>query len=472
MDANLYINGQWIATDKRVPVENPATLETVGSCASGGHGEAEAAVSAAYGAGPAWRRKTAGERAELLMKWHRLIDARKEDIGLIMTREQGKPLQEAIGEVVYANSFISWFAEEGKRLYGSTVPASSPDKRIFVLQQPVGVVAAITPWNFPAAMMTRKVAPALAAGCTVVVKPSELTPLTAYKLAELAHEAGIPAGVLNVVTGNVKEIGETWMADERVRKLSFTGSTAVGKLLYRQAADTVKKLSLELGGHAPFVVTANADLELAAGELINSKFRNAGQTCICANRVYVQESVKDAFLGHLEKAFAGLKVGDGLEPGTTIGPLINEAAVDKARRHVEDALRHGAELAATVEAPEGKGYFVTPAILTGVTDNMLCMREETFGPILPVATFQTVDEAVKRSNDTPFGLAAYVYTRDLKEAFEIFEGLEYGIVGLNDGLPSTAQAPFGGMKESGLGREGGRWGIEEYVETKYVSMRL
>ncbi|WP_010271583.1 NAD-dependent succinate-semialdehyde dehydrogenase [Paenibacillus senegalensis] len=472
MDANLYINGEWVSTEKRHSVENPATLEIVGSIAYGGRAEAEAAVSAAYAAGPGWRSKTASERAALLWRWHDLIDQHKEEIARIMTLEQGKPLAEALGEMGYANSFVSWYAEEGKRVYGQTVPASAPDKRILVMHQPVGVIAAITPWNFPAAMLTRKVAPALAAGCTAVVKPSEFTPLTAYRLVELAHEAGIPAGVLNVITGNDKEIGEAWMADERVSKLSFTGSTRVGKLLYRQAADTVKKLSLELGGHAPYIITAHADLDQAAKDLMAPKFRNAGQTCICPNRVYVHESVHDEFVAKLTQAVAGLKVGNGLEPDTNIGPLINQSAVDKMNRHVADALEKGAVSAATVPAPKSSGYFVEPAVITGVTDEMLCMREETFGPLVPVTTYRTTEEVIQRANDSRYGLSAYVFTQNLKEAFEISEGLDYGIVGLNDGLPATAQAPFGGMKESGLGREGGHWGIEEFLEVKYVSMKL
>ncbi|MFS0724138.1 NAD-dependent succinate-semialdehyde dehydrogenase [Paenibacillus sp. 1P07SE] len=472
MDTNLYINGEWVGAEKRQPVENPATLEVVGSIAYAGAAEATAAVDAAYAAGPAWRRKTASERAALLLRWHQLIEQHKEEVGRIMTLEQGKPLPEAIGEMTYAGSFLTWFAEEGKRVYGQSVPASAPDKRILVTKQPVGVVAAITPWNFPAAMLTRKVAPALAAGCTVVVKPSEFTPLTAYKLVELAHEAGIPAGVLNVIAGDAAAIGETWMADPRVSKLSFTGSTRVGKLLYRQAADTVKKLSLELGGHAPYIVTANADLAQAARDLMAPKFRNAGQTCICPNRVYVHESVHEAFVAELTQAMSTIKVGNGLEEGSTVGPLINKAAVEKMNRHVGDAVEHGATVAARVQAPEGPGYFVEPAVLTGVTDEMLCMREETFGPLLPVTTYQTTEEVLRRANDSRYGLSAYVFTQDLKEAFEISEGLEYGIVGLNDGLPATAQAPFGGMKESGLGREGGHWGIEEFLEVKYVSLKL
>ena len=472
MNRHLYIQGQWVETGQRLDVENPATKEIIGTVAYAGRKEALMAVDAAEAALHAWRSKTAHERAALLFKWHQLIDENKEAIGRIITMEQGKPLAEAIGEVIYANSFVSWFTEEAKRAYGQTVPASAPNKRILVLKQPIGVVAAITPWNFPAAMITRKVAPALAAGCTVVIKPSELTPLTAYKLAELAHEAGFPAGVLNVVTGNDKEIGETWMSDERVRKISFTGSTRIGKLLMRQAADTVKNVSLELGGHAPFIVTQSADLDLAVGQLIAPKFRNAGQTCMCPNRVFVHESVKEEFVRRLVEAVKKLKVGNGLEEGVQIGPLINQAAVDKVQRHLQDALGHGAKLEFQQERVQGSGYFVSPAVLSDVHEEMLCMREETFGPIVPVASFRTTEEVIRRANDTRYGLAAYVFSQDLKESFEICEGLEYGIVGLNDGLPATAQAPFGGMKESGIGREGGHWGLEEFLEVKYVSMNL
>ncbi len=472
MNAKMYLNGEWTDTAKRIDVENPATLEVVGTAPYAGAEEAQQAVAAAEAALPAWRAKTANERAALLMKWHQLIDANKAEIGRIMTLEQGKPLQEAIGEVMYANSFVSWFAEEGKRAYGQTIPASAPNKRILVLKQPVGVVAAITPWNFPAAMITRKVAPALAAGCTVVVKPSEFTPLTAYKLAELAQEAGFPAGVLNVITGNDREIGETWMADERVRKVSFTGSTRVGKLLMRQAADTVKNLSLELGGHAPFIVTASANLDLAVREFMAPKFRNAGQTCMCPNRIYVHESIQDAFLERLSEEVRKLKVGNGLEEGVSIGPLINQAAVEKVQLHLQDARDKGASVVASVELEHDKGYFVQPTILSQVTDDMLCMQEETFGPVAPIATYATTEEVIERANRTRYGLAAYVFTQDLQEAFAISEGLDYGIVGLNDGVPATAQAPFGGMKESGIGREGGHWGVEEFMEVKYVSLNL
>ncbi len=470
---NMYIDGQWVDAEERIDVANPATLEVIATVPKAKEKEAQAAVDAASAALPDWAAKTAAERSALLMNWFHLIDEQKEEIGRIMTTEQGKPLKEAIGEVGYANSFISWYAEEGKRIYGETVPASAPNKRIFVTKQPVGVVAAITPWNFPAAMMTRKVGPALAAGCTVVVKPSELTPLTAYKLVELAEEAGIPKGVINVITGDAAAIGETWMADSRVRKISFTGSTNVGKLLMRQAADTMKKVSLELGGHAPFIVTENADLDKAVEGLMGSKYRNAGQTCVCANRVYVHESVEAEFVEKLKAAVGQLSVGNGLDEGVEIGPLINEAAVDKVKKQLKDAISKGAQLETGGEALSSeKGYFITPAVLTNVSDDMECMIEETFGPLAPVTTYKTTEEVIKRANNSPYGLAAYVFSQNISEAITISEGLEYGIVGLNDGLPSVAQAPFGGMKESGLGREGGHWGIEEYLEVKYISLGL
>ncbi|MGG3449137.1 NAD-dependent succinate-semialdehyde dehydrogenase [Domibacillus aminovorans] len=470
---NMYIDGQWVDAEERIDVANPATLEVIATVPKAKEKEAQAAVDAASAALPDWAAKTAAERSALLMNWFHLIDEQKEEIGRIMTTEQGKPLKEAIGEVGYANSFISWYAEEGKRIYGETVPASAPNKRIFVTKQPVGVVAAITPWNFPAAMMTRKVGPALAAGCTVVVKPSELTPLTAYKLAELAEEAGIPKGVINVITGDAAAIGETWMTDSRVRKISFTGSTNVGKLLMRQAADTMKKVSLELGGHAPFIVTENADLDKAVEGLMGSKYRNAGQTCVCANRVYVHESVEAEFVEKLKASVGQLSVGNGLDEGVEIGPLINEAAVDKVKKQLKDAISKGALLETGGEALSSeKGYFITPAVLTNVSDDMECMIEETFGPLAPVTTYKTTEEVIKRANNSPYGLAAYVFSQNISEAITISEGLEYGIVGLNDGLPSVAQAPFGGMKESGLGREGGHWGIEEYLEVKYISLGL
>lgn len=469
----MYINGEWMDTEEKIEVVNPATLEVIATVPKAGAKEAKEAVDAASEALPAWKAKTAAERGALLMNWFRLIDEQKEEIGRIMTTEQGKPLAEAIGEVGYANSFISWYAEEGKRIYGETIPASAPNKRIFVSKQPVGVVAAITPWNFPAAMMTRKAAPALAAGCTIVVKPAELTPLTAYKLIELAEEAGIPKGVINVITGDAAAIGETWMADSRVRKISFTGSTKVGKLLMKQAADTMKKVSLELGGHAPFIVTENADLDKAVAGMIASKYRNAGQTCVCANRVFVHESVEEEFVDLLKKAVSELKVGNGLTDGVQIGPLINQAAVDKVRNQLDEAVGKGARLElGGEEFSSEKGYFITPAVLTNVSDDMACMNEETFGPLAPVTTFKTSEEVIERANNSPYGLAAYVFSENISEAITISEGLEYGIVGLNDGIPSVAQAPFGGMKESGLGREGGHFGMEEFLEVKYISLGL
>lgn len=370
---------------------------------------------------------------------------------------------------MYANGFLSWYAEEGKRIYGETIPATQRNKRLFVSKQPVGVVAVITPWNFPAAMITRKVAPALAAGCTVVIKPAELTPLTALKLAELSEKAGIPKGVINVVTGEAKEIGEAWIEDERVRKLTFTGSTAVGKLLMKGSADTVKKLSLELGGHAPVIVLEDTDLDKAVDGVISSKFRNAGQTCVCSNRVYVHESIYQQFIDRLVPKVKELKVGNGLEEGTDIGPLINERAVEKVQAHINDAIKLGAKLEV---GGTSKDLFVEPTVLSNINDNMLCMQEETFGPVMPISAFKTIEEAIQRANDSIYGLAAYVFTENISNGIRVVEALEYGIVGLNDGLPSTPQAPFGGFKQSGLGREGGHFGIEEFLEIKYISLGL
>jgi succinate-semialdehyde dehydrogenase/glutarate-semialdehyde dehydrogenase len=469
----MYIDGEWIDTIEKIDVVNPATNEKFATVPNGGTQEAIKAVNAAHEAFKNWSKLTAVERGDYLMKWHQLIDQAKDEIGALMTKEQGKPLQEAIGEVNYANSFISWYAEEGKRIYGETIPASDSKKRILVQKQPVGVISAITPWNFPAAMITRKVAPALAAGCTAVIKPAELTPLTAMKIVELAEQAGIPKGVINIVTGDAKAIGEAWMKDGRVRKISFTGSTEVGKLLMRQAADTVKKVSLELGGHAPFIVTENANIEKAVQGLIASKYRNAGQTCVCANRIYVHEAIIDAFVDAFTKAVAEFKVGNGLEEGVNIGPLIDERAVNKVVAQLKDATEKGAKVAIGGNKVEDlKGFFIEPTVLVDVTDDMLCMNEETFGPLAPIATFQTVEEVIERANNTPYGLAAYVFSENISEAVQISEGLEYGIVGLNDGLPSVAQAPFGGYKQSGLGREGGHYGIEEYLEVKYISIGL
>ncbi|GED31974.1 NAD-dependent succinate-semialdehyde dehydrogenase [Brevibacillus centrosporus] len=473
MNMGMYVNGEWVKLSKTIPVLNPATLAEVGSVPDAGAVEAKQAVDAAHEAFKTWSKTTAYERAALLERWHQVIESRLDEIALVMTLEQGKPLAEAKGEVQYANSYIKWYAEEAKRIYGETIPASSGSKRILVQKQPVGVVAAVTPWNFPAAMIARKIAPALAAGCTTVSKPAEQTPLTALLLAECAHEAGIPAGVINILTtSNAGELVDVWMEDSRVKKITFTGSTPVGKMLMRKAADNVKKVSLELGGLAPFIITEDANIGEAVKGLMLSKFRNAGQTCICANRIYVHEKVKDAFLAAFTKAVAELRVGNGTEAGVEIGPLIDDRAVSKVQHQIDDALAKGATLHGSPVLEGSTGYFMKPVVLSGVTDEMVCMQEETFGPIAPVSTYTDDQEVVERANNTPFGLAAYVFTQSLTKAFYFSENLEYGIVGVNDGGPSVAQAPFGGMKESGLGREGGHHGIEEYLEVKYVSLAL
>ncbi|WP_075981565.1 NAD-dependent succinate-semialdehyde dehydrogenase [Bacillus massilinigeriensis] len=471
----MYINGQWIGNDHEVFTEiiNPATKEVIGAVPSGGEIEALQAVDAAHRAFKTWSRKTSEERYHILMKWHHLIEQNKVELAKVMTIEQGKPLKEAIGEISYANGFISWFAEEGKRIYGETIPASHPNKRILVRKEPIGVIAAITPWNFPAAMITRKVAPALAAGCTAVVKPANQTPLTALKMAELAEEAGIPAGVLNIVTGRSSEIGETWLKDSRVTKLTFTGSTEVGKTIMRGAANTVKKVSLELGGNAPFIVMDDANLYKAATGLIQSKFRNAGQTCICTNRIYVHEAIAEEFINIFMKELEKIKVGNGLEEGVDIGPLIDQAAIEKVESLVGDAIHKGGRVIYRGNTPDTKtGYFYAPTIIDNVKDDMECAKEEIFGPIAPISTFKTEEEVITRANQSNYGLAAYVYTENLNRSFRITEGLEYGIIGLNDALPSTVQAPFGGYKESGLGREGGHYGIDEFLEIKYISIGL
>ena len=471
--AKMYIAGEWIETEKTIQVLNPATQELIGTVPDGGEDEAERAVTAAYEAGKAWAKRTAADRSAILLEWARLIHVHTDELAETLTTEQGKPLAEAKGEIAYANSFITWFAEEGKRIYGETIPATHPNKRIFVHKQPVGVVAAITPWNFPAAMITRKVGPALAAGCTVVLKPSEETPFTALKLAELAEEAGVPAGVFNIVTGDAKRITEVWQKDERVRKLTFTGSTEVGKILMRGAADTVKKISLELGGHAPFIVTNHANIHKAVEGAIASKFRNAGQTCVCANRILVQSGVYEEFTKRYTEQASQLKIGNGLEEGVEIGPLINEDAMNKAMAHIRDAEDKGGKIMIGGDIlPDKEGHYIAPTVISGATDDMLCMQEETFGPIAPIASFEDVAEAVERANNTPFGLAAYVYSDKISEAIYIAENLEYGIVGVNDGMPSVAQAPFGGFKQSGLGREGSHHGIDEFLEVKYISLGI
>lgn len=453
-----------------IEVLNPADSKVIATVPDGGSDQALAAVDAAHSAFKEWSAYSAYERSELLFKWHDLIEKNKDDLAKTMTMEQGKPLKEAAGEISYANGFISWYAEEGKRVYGETIPATQRNKRLFVQKQPVGVVAAITPWNFPAAMITRKVAPALATGCTAVIKPAEQTPLTALKLVQLAEEAGIPKGVLNVVTGDAKEIGEAWLSDTRVRKLTFTGSTEVGKLLMRGSAETVKKVSLELGGHAPVIVLDDCDIDKAVDGVIASKFRNAGQTCVCSNRIYVHESIEESFTKKLVEKVKQLKVGNGLDEGVDIGPLIDSSAVEKVKNHLEDAIKAGATL--EYGGNTDKGLYFGPTILSKVKDDMLCMTEETFGPLAPISTFSTIEEVIERANDSIYGLAAYVFTENITKGITVCEALEYGIVGLNDGMPSTPQAPFGGFKQSGLGREGGHHGIEEYLEVKYISLGL
>lgn len=469
----IYIAGKWIQTEEQMDVYNPADGTVIGTVSKGGKKEARLAVDAAADAFPAWSRRTANERGELLRRWHELIAEHTDELARIMTTEQGKPLKEAAGEIQYANSFVAWYAEEGKRIYGETIPGSSSRQRIIVTKQPVGVVAAITPWNFPASMITRKIAPALAAGCTVVIKPSGETPFTAIKLVELADQAGIPAGVINIITGSSSDISGVWQEDCRVRKLSFTGSTEVGKQLMAGASANVKKISLELGGHAPFIVTDQADLDQAAAGLISSKFRNGGQTCVCANRVYVQAGIAEKFAAKFTELVKQLKVGSGMEKGVDIGPLINREAVDKVVRQIKDAKEKGGIVLAGGQAlPELGRNYVEPTVIMNATDDMECMNEETFGPLAPITTFETIDEAVQRANNSPYGLAAYVFTQNLGEAVRIAESLDYGIVGVNDPVPSTAQAPFGGFKESGLGREGGHYGMEEFLEVKYISLGL
>ncbi|SDI49405.1 NAD-dependent succinate-semialdehyde dehydrogenase [Natribacillus halophilus] len=467
----LLINGQWTGESlEQTDVTNPATGDVLDTVPKGSKNEAEKAANAAYEAFPGWSKLTAQDRSDKLEKWFQLIGENHEELARTMTKEQGKSIKEARGEISYANSFIKWYAEEGKRAYGETIPASAPDKRLFVTQQPVGVVAAITPWNFPAAMITRKIAPALAVGCTAVIKPAGQTPLTALKLAELAGEAGIPEGVINVVTGSASEISEAWQKDKRVRKLTFTGSTEVGKTLMSGAAETMKKISLELGGHAPLIVLEDADIDNAVEQAVTSKFRNGGQTCVCANRIYVAESIEETFTSKFKKAVEDLNVGNGLDEATDIGPMIDGDAVDKVLSHIEDAEKQGAKV--VTGGKKSDGLFLTPTVMNGITEDMACMNEETFGPLAPISTFKTEEEAIERANNTIYGLASYLFTSDVSKAIRLSEQLEYGIVGLNDGGPSTAQAPFGGWKESGIGREGGHQGMDEFLETKYISLKL
>ena len=467
-----YLDGTWLGGEwgETFPVTNPADGSILAQVPRMGRAVAERAIESAHAAFPSWAARTAKERSAILRRWHDLILENQEDLARLMTAEQGKPLAESRGEVAYGASFLEWYAEEAKRIYGETIPTPATTKRIFVLRQPVGVVAAITPWNFPNAMITRKCAPALAAGCTVVVKPAEDTPLSALALAALGERAGLPPGVFNIVTGDPKEIGAELTAHPLVRKLSFTGSTATGKLLMRQCADTVKKLSLELGGNAPFIVFDDADLEAAVAGALASKYRNTGQTCICANRILVQEGVYEAFAAGLAEAVAGLKVGPGLEGEVQQGPLINEKALEKVERLVADARAKGARILAGGKRHELGHTFFQPTILADVTPEMACAQEEIFGPVAPLFRFKDEAEAIRLANDTPYGLAAYFYSRDVGRVWRVAEALEYGIVGINEGIVSTEVAPFGGFKESGIGREGSHHGIEEYLELKYVCL--
>ena len=467
-----FVAGRWLdaAGGEVKQVINPANGELIGTVPNCGAKEARAAIEAADKALPGWRQRTAKERAQVLRKWFDLIMANQEDLAVLMTVEQGKPLAESRGEIAYAASFIEWFAEEGKRAYGDVIPSHGRDKRIVVLKQPIGVTVAITPWNFPTAMITRKVGPALAAGCTMVIKPSELTPFSALALCVLAEKAGIPEGVLSVVTGDPKPIGGEFTSNPIVRKLSFTGSTAIGKLLMAQCAGTLKKVSLELGGNAPFIVFDDADLEAAVSGAIASKYRNAGQTCVCANRIFVQSGIYDRFAQRLAEKVATMKVGNGLEQGTVIGPLIEEKAVAKVEEHVRDAVSKGAKILTGGKRVAGGGHFFVPTVLIDIKPDMLAMREETFGPVAPLMKFETEEEVIKLANSTEFGLAAYFYSRDIARVWRVAEALETGIIGINEGIISTEVAPFGGVKESGIGREGSKYGLEDYMEIKYLCL--
>ncbi|WP_322784514.1 NAD-dependent succinate-semialdehyde dehydrogenase, partial [Verminephrobacter aporrectodeae] len=469
------IDGQWRTASSRFDVIDPATGCKLADVANLGPADAQAAIAAADAAWGPWRARTVKERSVLLRKWHDLLMAHQDDLGRIMTAEQGKPLAEAKGEVAYAASFVEWFAEEAKRINGETLPTFDNNRRLLVLRQPIGVCAAITPWNFPLAMITRKVAPALAAGCTVVIKPAELTPLTALAATELALRAGIPAGVLNVLPADSEQsiaIGKLLCASERVRHISFTGSTEVGRILMAQSAPTVKKISLELGGNAPFIVFDDADIDSAVAGAFVSKYRNAGQTCVCSNRIYVQEKVYDEFVQKFAAKVLTAKVGNGFDAEVNQGPLIEEAAVLKVQRHVDDAVAKGAKVVTGGRRLQnlGSGQFFEPTVLADATSDMLCAREETFGPVAPIFKFKTEQEAIAAANDTEFGLASYFYSRDMGRIFRVGEALEYGMVGINVGVLATEHVPFGGVKQSGLGREGSHHGIDDYVEIKYLCL--
>lgn len=468
------INGRWrdASSKETLAVTNPANGQQLGSVPKMGAAETREAIDAAAGALPAWRALTAKERSAILRRWFELMMEHQDDLARLMTLEQGKPLAEAKGEISYAASFIEWFAEEGKRIYGDTIPGHQADKRLLVIKQPIGVTAAITPWNFPAAMITRKAGPALAAGCTMVLKPASQTPFSALALAELANRAGIPEGVFNVVTGSASEVGNELTGNPLVRKLSFTGSTEIGRQLIEQCAKDIKKVSLELGGNAPFIVFDDADLDKAVEGALASKFRNAGQTCVCANRLYVQDGVYDRFAEKLQQAVSKLQIGDGLQPNVTIGPLIDEKAIAKVQEHIADALGKGARIATGGKVHELGGNFFQPTILVDVPGDAKVAKEETFGPLAPLFRFKDEADVIAQANDTEFGLAAYFYARDLSRVFRVGEALEYGIIGINTGLISTEVAPFGGVKSSGLGREGSKYGIEDYLEIKYMCIGI
>ena len=468
-----FVAGEWRQTVQRIDVNNPSTGELLAQVADCTRDDAGQAIEAAGPAQKSWAARTAKDRAQVLRRWFDLIQTNSDDLATILTAEMGKPWAEAKGEILYGASFIEWFAEEAKRVYGETIPGHQPDKRLLVIRQPVGIVGAITPWNFPNAMITRKVAPALAAGCAIIVKPASETPLSALALACLAEQAGVPKGVLSVLpSSDSAGMGQEFCENPAMRKISFTGSTQVGRILMRQGADQIKKLSLELGGNAPFIVFDDADLDAAVEGAILSKFRNAGQTCVCTNRIYVQDGIYDAFTGRLTDAVAQLPVGDGFAKDSAIGPLISDAAIRKVRDHIADATAKGASLTTGGDLHELGGTFFQPTVLRDVTADMAVAREETFGPVAPVFRFQTLDEVVEAANDTEFGLASYVYTRDLGRVWQMMERLEYGMVGVNTGLISTEVAPFGGVKQSGIGREGSRHGIEDYLELKYCCMSI
>lgn len=465
-----YIDGQWVgsADGGTINVENPADRQVLGTVPKLTVQDVQAAIDAADRAQEGWKALSAKERSRLIRRWYDLCMQHQEDLAILLTLEQGKPLKESRGEIAYGSSFLEWFAEEAKRAYGDVIPANTNDRRIVVIKQPVGVVAAITPWNFPNAMITRKAGAALAAGCTIVIKPASATPYSALALADLAHEAGIPAGVINIVTGSASVVGGELTASPTVRKLSFTGSTEIGKVLLRQCADTVKKVSMELGGNAPFIVFDDADLDKAVAGVMASKFRNAGQTCVCANRIFVQDGIYDQFAARLKQAVEAQRVGNGLSETTDLGPLIDTAAVAKVKEHIEDALVKGATVLTGGRSHSAGPLFFEPTILLNVAGDSLLMNEETFGPVAPLIRFKTDEEVIRAANATPFGLAAYFYSNSYQRSWKIAEALEVGIVGLNEGIISTEVAPFGGIKESGIGREGSKYGIDDYLEIKYI----